>query len=85
MPCLTILTRLWTAYGELQDYKVQENDQRMKAPITDDTLFEDLVQKIEVSVDAVALQVPYTAAQIVSIAFALIEKSGTYRDGVKEC
>ena len=62
MLCLTILTHLWTNYGELQDYKVQENDQRTKAPITDETLFEDLVQQIEVAVDAVASQVPYTAA-----------------------
>ena len=62
VPCLTILTHLWTTYGELQDYEVQENDQQTKAPITDETLFKDLVQKIEVAVDAVASQVPYTAA-----------------------
>ena len=56
----------------------------MKAPITDETLFEDLVQQIEVAVDAVATQVPYTAAQILSIAFTLIEQLATYSDGVKE-
>ena len=84
MTCLTIFIHLWTAYGEIQDYDVQENDQIIKAPITDETIFEDFVQQIKVAIDAVASQVPYTAAQIVSIAFTLIEQSGTYRDGVKE-
>ena len=36
--CLTILTHLWTTYGVLQDYEVQENDQMMKQPITAETL-----------------------------------------------
>ena len=84
MPCLTILPHLWTAYRELQDAEVQENDQQIKAPITSETLFENLIQQIEVAVDAVASQVPYTAAQIVSIALTLIEQLGTYYDGVKE-
>ena len=56
----------------------------MKVPITDETLFEDLVQQIKVAVYAIASQVPYTAAKILSIAFTLIEQLGTYWDGVKE-
>ena len=55
----------------------------MKAPNTNQTLFEDLVQKIEVTVNVMASQVLYTAAQIVLIAFTLIKKLITYRDGVK--
>ena len=50
----------------------------------DETLFEDLVQQIDAAVDAVATQVPYTAKQIVSIAFTQIKQSETYRDGFKE-
>ena len=84
MPCLTNLTHLWTTYGEIQDYEVHANYQQMKVPITNETLFEDLVQKTEVAVNAVASKVTYTAAQIVSTAFTLIEQLGTYRDGVKE-
>ena len=56
----------------------------MKAPITNQTLFEDLVQQIEVTVNAMASKVLYTAAQIVLMAFTLIKQSITYRDGVKE-
>ena len=83
MSCLTILTHLWTIYGTLKDYEVQENDEMMKQPITSETLFEDFVEQIEFLVDAVLTQVPYTPEQIVSIAFALIYKSGLYYDGAK--
>ena len=82
--CLTILTHLWETYGALQDYEVQENDAKMKSAITAETIFEDFVEQIETSVAAVATQVPYTPAQIVSIAFTLVEKAGIYYDGVKE-
>ena len=48
----------------LQDFEVQENDLRMKQPITAETIFEDFVEQIETTVDAVATQVPYTKEQI---------------------
>ena len=57
--CLEIFTHLWTTYGVLQDFEVQENELRMKQPITDKTLFEDFVEQIETAVDAVATQVSY--------------------------
>ena len=82
--CLDILSHLWTTYGVLQDFEVQENDVRMKQPITAETLFEEFVEQIETAVDAVATQVPYTRQQIVSIAFTTVENSGIYYDGVKE-
>ena len=63
---------------------MQENDLRMKQPITAETLFEDFVKQIETAVDAVATQVPYKRQQIVSIAFMTVEKAGIYYDGVKE-
>ena len=49
---MNILTNLWTTYGTLQEYEVQENDETMKQPITAETLIEDFVEQIEVSVDA---------------------------------
>ena len=58
--CLEILTHLWTTYGVLSDFEVQENDLRMKQPITDKTLFEEFVEQIETAVVTVATQVPYT-------------------------
>ena len=58
--CLDILTQLWTTYGVLQDFEVQEDDFRMKQPITAETLFEDFVEQIHTAVDVVSTQVPYT-------------------------
>ena len=51
--CLDILSHLWTAYGVLQDFEVQENDVRMKQPITAKTLFTKFVEHIKTAVDAV--------------------------------
>ena len=42
--CLDILSHLWTTYGVLQDCEVQENDVRMKQPISAETLFEEFVE-----------------------------------------
>ena len=58
--CLKVLSHLWTTYGVLQDYDVQENDVKIKKAISDETLFKDSVDQIETAVDAVATQVPYT-------------------------
>ena len=82
--CLTILTHLWMTYGTLQDFEVQENYKIMKKPITSETIFEDFVEQIEVLVDAIATQVPYTPERIFSIAFTLVEKSVVYYDDAKE-
>ena len=73
-----------TGYGALKDYKVQENNVRMKKSISAEILFEEFVEQIETAVDAVATQVPYTRQKIVSIAFTIVENAGIYYDGVKE-
>ena len=52
--CLEILTHLWSSYGVLQDYEVQENYVKMKKAISAETLFEDFVDQIETAVDAAA-------------------------------
>ena len=68
----------------LQEVELQENNVRIKQPITAETLFEEFVEQIKTAVDAVPTQVPYTRHQIVSIAFTVVENSGIYYDGVKE-
>ena len=78
------MTHLWTTYGVLQYFEVQENYLRKKQPITVEILFEDFFEQIETAVDAVATQESYTREQIVSIAFTSVEKAGIYYDGVKE-
>ena len=55
--CLEILPHLWSTYGVLQDYEVQENDVKMKKSISAEDLFEDFVEQIKTAVDAVATQV----------------------------
>ena len=82
--CLEILSHLWSTYGVLQDYEVQENDVKMKTAISAEILFKDFFEKIETAVDAVATQVPYSRHQIGSIAFTLVENAGIYYYGVKE-
>ena len=42
-------------YGVLQDFEVQENDLRMKQPITAETLFEEFVEHIEIEPSQKAL------------------------------
>ena len=71
-------------YGTLKGYEVQENNEMMNQPITAETLFEGFIEQIEVLVDAVATQVPYTPKTNVSIDSTLVEKSGLYYDGAKE-
>ena len=56
----------------------------MKGPISGETLFEDFVKKIERNQEAVALKNPHTPAQIVSTAYARIEKCGLYQDDCQE-
>ena len=58
--CIKILSHLWSTYGVLQDYEVQENDVKMKKAISAKTSFEDFVDQIETAVDVVATQGPYT-------------------------
>ena len=64
-------------YGVLQDFELQENDLIMKQPITAETLFEDFVQQIETTVDAVATQVTYTREHIASIAFTSVRNQAS--------
>ena len=54
--------------------------QKMKEPISGETLFEEFVEKIEWNQESVAVQNPYSPAQIVSMAYANIEKCGLYQD-----
>ena len=70
-------------YGFLEAFEVQEKNERMKQPISADTLFKDFVEQVETAVDAVSNQVSCTKEQIVSIAFSAVDKSGIYYDDVK--
>ena len=67
---LEILTNLITKYAELEEEDVQEINRKMKEPISGETIFEYFVEKNEWNQEAVAVQNPYSPAQIVSMAYA---------------
>ena len=77
---LEILTPLITKYTELEEEDVQDIDRKMKEPISVKTLFKEFVEKIEWNQEAVAVQNPYSPAQIFSIAYTNIDKCGLYQD-----
>ena len=56
----------------------------MKEPISRETLLEYLFEKIEWNQEAVAVQNQYSPAQIVSMAYANIEKCGLYQDNFRK-
>ena len=74
------MTHLIYEYAELEEEDIQEIDRKIKEPIFGETLFKDFVEKIEWSQEAVAVQNPYSPAQIVSMAYANIDKCGLEQD-----
>ena len=63
---------------------MQDIDQKMKEPISGETLFGDFVEKIKWNQEALAVQNPYSPAQIVSMAYADIDKCGLYQDNFRD-
>ena len=56
----------------------------MKEPISSKTLFEEFVKQIEWNQKVVAVQNPYSPAQIFSTAYSSIDKCGLYQDDFHE-
>ena len=81
---LEIPTHLIPEYAELEEEDIQEIDWKIKEPISGETLFEDFVEQIEWNQEAVAVQNPYSYAQIVSMAYANIDKCGFYQDNFRD-
>ena len=79
-----MLTHLITKYTELEEEDVQDIDRKMKEPISCETVFEEFVEKIDWSQEALAVQNTYSPAHIFSIAYANIEKCGLYQDDCRE-
>ena len=69
---LDILTHLITEYNKLEEEDVQDIYWQTKEPISKETLFETFVEKNEWNQEAVAVQNPYSTAQIVSMAYRKI-------------
>ena len=77
---LEILTHLISEYAEIEEEDIQEIDRKIKEPISGETLFGEFVEKIECNQEAVAVQNPYSPAQIVSMVYAKIDKCGLYQE-----
>ena len=73
---LEIMTHLISEYAELEEEDIQEIDRKIKEPISGETPFKEFVEQIEWNQEAVAVQNPYSPAQIVSMAYANIDKCG---------
>ena len=79
-----IITHLITEYAELEEEDVQEINRKMKELISGETIFEEFVEQIDWNQEAVDMQNPYSLAQIVSMAYANIEKCGLYQDDCRD-
>ena len=60
----------------LKEEDVQDFDKALKTSISADNFFEDFVDQIEDNTDAVSSQNPYSSAQIVSIAYTIVNTTG---------
>ena len=78
------MTHLISEYAELKEEDIQEIDWKIKEPISSETLFEEFVEKIEWNQEAIALQNPYSPAQIFSMPYANIDKCGLYQDDCRD-
>ena len=63
---------------------MRENDSALKWEITGETHFEEIEAQVEDHQEAVVAQNPYTAAQILSIAYNLVKDTGFYAERCKE-
>ena len=77
---LKVLSGLITEYSELEDEDVQYINRKIKEPISGKTLSEEFVDQIEWNQEALAVQNPYSLAQIFSMAYLNIKKCGLYQD-----
>ena len=77
---LDILTQLISEYAELEEEDIQEIKLKIKEPISGETLFKQFVDQIEWNQEAVAVQNPYSPAQIVAMAYDNIDTCGLYQD-----
>ena len=66
------MTHFISEYAELKEEDVQEIDRKIEEPISSEILFEEFVEQIEWNQEAVAVQNPYSPAQIVSMAYTNI-------------
>ena len=81
---LDLLTHLYTAYAKIMDGDLEENKETMGAAYDVNLPIEKLFKRIEDGVQFAAVgNTPFTAAQVVSIAFCIIQNIGMFTDDCK--
>jgi hypothetical protein len=82
---LEMLTHLYTSYGRLTPADLQDNDTCFRKPYDPNQPIEALFDQIEDAVSlADAAQAPYSAAQIVAIAYTLVFATGMLPEACRE-
>ena len=74
---------LISEYTELEEEDIQEIDRKIKEPFSRETLFVEFVEQIEWNQEAVAVQNLYSPVNIISMAYANIDKCGLYQDNFR--
>ena len=79
-----MLVHLYKQYGKITETELQTNDYQMKEAHDPNAPIEDLIDQVNsVIAYADAGGTPYTAVQIVAIAYTLIFNTGLYNDACK--
>lgn len=82
---LDLLNHLYSAYVDIHDAALRENQERMMAPWDPSSPFETLIKQIEDAVDyADRGDNPFTPKQVVSAALHHIESTGLFEPEIKE-
>ena len=81
---LQILTHLYNIYTIIRDLDLTDNKERIEAAYDINMLIETLFEKIEDTVEYTAqAHTPFTNAQVVSIAYMLVHKTGMFTNECK--
>eukprot|EP00957_Ditylum_brightwellii_P087141 6631804-Ditylum_brightwellii.AAC.1 len=81
---LDILQHLYAIYGKITPSKLEENVRAMKKDYDATLPIKHLAKQIETAVTVAGnVNQPYTAAQVLSIAYNLVFKTGVCKDAYK--
>ena len=79
-----MLAHLYLAYAKISDGELEDNDKRMRADYDMNQPMEVLIEKIDNSVDiTAAADNPYSAEQMVTVAYNAVFKTGMFADDCK--
>jgi hypothetical protein len=85
VPVDTMMSYLFTAYGNIDEQSVMLNEKKFTEPWDGSSPFENIIERIDECVDfAEAAAQPYTAPQILSKIYTLVYDTGLYFDACEK-